>query len=54
MIICALVLTVLTLLWAALGFHGLGKRTSGFVQMVLVATVFVSASVYSVAQAMAP
>lgn len=54
MIIFTLVLTVSTLLWAALGFQGLGKRTGGVVQRTFVAMIFVTASVYSVAQVMSP
>lgn len=54
MILCALTLTILTLLWAALGFQGLGKRTGAVVQTGFVAILFVSASAYGVAQAMVP
>lgn len=54
MIIFALMLTVSTLLWAALGFSGLGKRTGRVVRLAFAATIFVTAGVYSVAQATAP
>lgn len=53
MIFIALMLAVLMLLWAALGFHGLSNRSSEFAQIAFVTTILIAVGAYSVAQAMA-
>jgi hypothetical protein len=54
MIIYILLLAVPMLLWAAFGFQGLGQRTGAVARATFITLLFTSASVYSVAQAMAP
>lgn len=51
MIIYALLLIVPMLLWAAMGFQGLGKRTSNVVRIAFISLMFVGASAYTLAQA---
>jgi len=54
MMIYVLALAVPTLLWAALGFEGFGKRIRLLAQMAFVGLILVAGSAYSIAQAMAP
>ncbi|MES2491179.1 MAG: hypothetical protein V4607_15435 [Pseudomonadota bacterium] len=54
MMIYVFVLVVPTLLWAALGFEGFGKRIRVIAQMAFVSLILLAGSAYSIAQATAP
>lgn len=51
MIIYGFLLIVPTLLWAAMGFPGLGKRSIKAAQIIFMSVVLIAGSAYSIAQA---